>query len=677
MDYVQEDHQPRDCRKEHRYLKDCFQVDGYSKLHKYEDYNFHDTGLLHIRKRGGRHHSRIIKSKVRQEWEWENTCSLDSQGLDFQEEQEEQLNMEHVYETEFCEFSEYKGESEVCDYVSEPEVCKFSKYVYEPEPELAVTELIIQKAMENHGIFRNDILEEEVSFIEDIPKSSIRYFNVCSYGWLSCSDSQKSLTDNVLCYIDLKLAKIVYRSKPDGVNVLKTEFPPNSVELMAEQAAKKFVNKTRSFSEAKPATVEKMILKAMLDKSVLPSEIPEEPDFDLSTVKRYSKRYFYTMGFGLFICPANHCWHCNHSPCYLDLRTCVICYRFEMKCKECGAAVEPLYPFEDMKKMASFVVDLCLVCSTGWTSRSKRRSEPSKAKIEAIILGAMVEQGVLPSQIPSEQVFNLSSVTRNVSKRYFFSKSFAQILCPQEHWQSSHSHLYLDLKTRQICHRHEVICRICRTPAKPQFSCEAIQKIARYSVNQYLILTRREGGSDISDIGMVEKWMKSNTPASSSTTHWGEREGDIMSVNEMVDGFHTVKGATTSGSSNIQGQPQSCTSEIIEAIILRAMIDNYISPDNIPAERKFDIPANVKPRSVRYFKAKGFARLSCHHCRSYDPSSAYCYVDLKTQTIYCFNQKCKTCGSLMDPQFSLEAVKEMALYSVDQFLKLYRTKNYY
>ena len=120
--------------------------------------------------------------------------------------------------------------------------------------------------------------------------------------------------------------------------------------------------------------------------------------------------------------------------------------------------------------------------------------EPSQDEIKEIILEIMRGENVTPSQVPYEGAFSIDSAS--YSKRYFETKGFAWFCCPMQHnrWPSAHSWCYLDLKKQEICYRDQQNCRKdnCETAVQPGFTEEAVEKMARYAVKQFLIRTGRK-----------------------------------------------------------------------------------------------------------------------------------------------------------------------------------------
>ena len=87
------------------------------------------------------------------------------------------------------------------------------------------------------------------------------------------------------------------------------------------------------------------------------------------------------------------------------------------------------------------------------------------------------------------------------SVRYFEAKGFAWFTCKKPHdnkgnfkcWPSAHSWCFIDIKKQEICYRDEQKCKAHNTAAQlgPEFTEEAIQKMAKWVVKGFLIKTRR------------------------------------------------------------------------------------------------------------------------------------------------------------------------------------------
>ena len=682
-----------DCLPSQKYYDIYLQGDkDYSNYRSKEVYI--TKNVKHIR-----HHLRIAAEKIIEERDGHSTTGYSTLAWDFNaEEREERLYMEYIYEKEFLKSNEPS---------------------YKPEPsEMEIKEIILE-AMKSKTISHSDISDGNASLMHRISKPTAYCCEVYGCGWFTCSNGHRVQYENASCIIDLRMLKICNRvkmpCKKEGCQMMfvEPEFPANTVKTMAEDAVRMFLttgngspasNYRQYIQEPSAHSVRVMILNAMFKENILPSQIHEEMMFDLTTVRFNSKRYFNTKGLASFSCPNNHCWKSALSWCYIDLKMQRICHRYEMKCANCGTSVKPEFSLEAVNKMSCYVVNAYLLrtrrkekkveASDGDKTIPIRKPqetrpyepEPAEAEVKELILMTMAEKDLSPSQIPREQVFELSIVTRN-SKRYFCTRGFAWFLCPNEHrWKSSYSWCYLDLKTQKICYRYEQVCKNCRTPVKPVFSLEAIENMARYSIKLYLIHTekkwRRDGvsGNDTTCTVRTEIMVRRDGNSRIFTVSTKKYVKEIISLgNNRVETSYMEKMLIALGGF---GNPRICTgrkrnvqetpfepepsAEGIKAIIIKAMRNEGIHACHIPGEQKFDL-VKAKPWSLRYYRTKGFGRLSCQYCRSSTTSCIRCYIDLSTQTIcYRFKQMCKECGNLMQSQFSLRAVEKMASYSIDQ-----------
>ena len=133
--------------------------------------------------------------------------------------------------------------------------------------------------------------------------------------------------------------------------------------------------------------------------------------------------------------------------------------------------------------------------------RSKYAPEISPAAIRAIILKELAMHEVNTEfDIPDERYFR-SPENHEGSLRYFESKGFAWFTCKKQHkpnnkikrWPSAHSWCFIDLKKQEICYRYEQECNAHNIVAQPgpEFTEEAIQKMAKLVVNRFLIKTGR------------------------------------------------------------------------------------------------------------------------------------------------------------------------------------------
>ncbi len=125
----------------------------------------------------------------------------------------------------------------------------------------------------------------------------------------------------------------------------------------------------------------------------------------------------------------------------------------------------------------------------------KYAPEISIDAIKAIILKEMARQNVNAEEIPKERVFTLPKNHKN-SKRYFETKGLAWFVCMKSHnkgnykrWPSAHSWCFIDLKEQKICYRDKQQCNVHNTTAEngPEFTKEALEKMAKYAVEGFLI----------------------------------------------------------------------------------------------------------------------------------------------------------------------------------------------
>lgn len=110
-----------------------------------------------------------------------------------------------------------------------------------------------------------------------------------------------------------------------------------------------------------------------------------------------------------------------------------------------------------------------------------------------------------------------------------------------------------------------------------------------------------------------------------------------------------------------------------QEVINEVMTENRVTTQDIPEERGVD-PTNLSAisQSKRYFKTKAFASFNAHGmcARSWKSAHAWCVLDLKRQRIaHKLTQDCQSCNGCSEPQFDREAMKRMADYAVDLYLK--------
>ena len=114
-----------------------------------------------------------------------------------------------------------------------------------------------------------------------------------------------------------------------------------------------------------------------------------------------------------------------------------------------------------------------------------------------------------------------------------------------------------------------------------------------------------------------------------------------------------------------------------QAVIADVMKEKGVSVAEIPNDRRFGNNLDCVERSKRYFRCKAFAKFGDHKkdrrttCqRHWASAHAWCVMDLKTQQIIrYFSQKCQTCEGSADPEFDGDALKRMAEWAVDTFLR--------
>ena len=118
----------------------------------------------------------------------------------------------------------------------------------------------------------------------------------------------------------------------------------------------------------------------------------------------------------------------------------------------------------------------------------------------------MQKYNVKEQDIPDEGVYEPPYYPKR-SLRYIEVKGFAWFTCkcPKTHynpkqkhttikrWPSAHSWCFIDLKKQKICYRDTQKCNKCNSIAKPgpEFTEEAIEKMAEFVVKGYLIRTDR------------------------------------------------------------------------------------------------------------------------------------------------------------------------------------------
>lgn len=109
----------------------------------------------------------------------------------------------------------------------------------------------------------------------------------------------------------------------------------------------------------------------------------------------------------------------------------------------------------------------------------------------------------------------------------------------------------------------------------------------------------------------------------------------------------------------------------MSAIFQEVMIKNKIFPDLVPAETPFNYSRRrqIEKSSKRYFVVKGFAKFSCPKHRVWPSAHAWCFIDLKTQSIrHRYRQVCKKCKYSAPPMFDKESLASMAQKGVNDYL---------
>lgn len=106
--------------------------------------------------------------------------------------------------------------------------------------------------------------------------------------------------------------------------------------------------------------------------------------------------------------------------------------------------------------------------------------------------------------IPEEEPF-ISPQNSQHSKRFQEVTGFAWFSCPKKHhrWPSAQSLCFIDLKMQTICHRGSQKCRKCNSNALPEFTQEAIAKMARCAVTKIQLATSNN----------TQKWEESHSVA--------------------------------------------------------------------------------------------------------------------------------------------------------------------
>ena len=114
-------------------------------------------------------------------------------------------------------------------------------------------------------------------------------------------------------------------------------------------------------------------------------------------------------------------------------------------------------------------------------------SESTKNTIKA----AMKAHGVKENDIPADEYF-ASPEDAAHSERFFEVPGFAWFACPNKHryWPSANAWCVIDLRTQTISYRYIQRCQGCGSEASPEFTEEALEKMAERAVKSFL---RRTG----------------------------------------------------------------------------------------------------------------------------------------------------------------------------------------
>lgn len=429
------------------------------------------------------------------------------------------------------------------------------------------------------------------------------------------------------------------------------------------------------------STMRTIVISVMFQKNILPSIIPQELEFDISTVKRNSLRYFSTSGLAQFTCPEGHTWQ-SWGHCYMDFWMKRICYRYTKWCRSCHLNGIPSFSestFWKMAKSAAWLYlhrtgtspkrDAIFFMSRMWHEQpSECEPEPTETEIRNVILTAMAEKNITPLDIPREKSFDITAVTMD-SLRYFSTKTFAWIECDNGHKRSSiHSWCFVDLKEQQIAYRYELPCLNCGASTKMSLMSDSIPNMATAVVKSFLAKQRRlERRRD----GRVESFHSTCTSLKSfiknENRNYVSQDDDVP---QRAFKSITFKMATTKDKKPhfVKPLPEPETSDqAIKEIILKKMKENYLIPSDIPKERKFDI-MKFSPWSLRYFRTKGFAILRCNLCKTFKHAVMVCYIDLSDRTIcYKVRKSCDLCGNLMLTDYTSSSIEKMASFAAEQF----------
>ena len=125
-------------------------------------------------------------------------------------------------------------------------------------------------------------------------------------------------------------------------------------------------------------------------------------------------------------------------------------------------------------------------------------AHPTMAGLDSLIIPeVMASKGVQPYEIPEEsnrRVNPRDPDSIRGSKRYFRARGFAEFNthpgCRRK-WRSAQAWAIVDLKKQKLAHLYQQSCQGCEGKASPQFGEEALERMAEWSVDEYLHRSRR------------------------------------------------------------------------------------------------------------------------------------------------------------------------------------------
>ncbi len=108
--------------------------------------------------------------------------------------------------------------------------------------------------------------------------------------------------------------------------------------------------------------------------------------------------------------------------------------------------------------------------------------------------------------------------------------------------------------------------------------------------------------------------------------------------------------------------------------IADVMNEKGVDVSEIPEETPFDLArlSAIWKTSRRFFMCRADAKFNSHDgcSRHWGSARAWCIIDLKRQAIiYRFKQDCQKCEGGVSPEYDEEAVRRMAEYAVESFLR--------